>query len=440
VTPTRSRDVATLRRQLVLSTGLLAALVAAALVLIVQFSLGGAAHDAVRRVLSDRASAVVAATDVASTDGRLEVPAAVLDVGVAVYGADGQRAAGAVPPSLAFEFDRWSRAQSPRFAVVEDETYGVYARPFTTTRGLRGVAVLTERLGPYEGDENDALWVSAIAGAIMVFLALGVAEWISRRVLAPVREMATTAEEWSEHDLERRFDLGEPTDELRALGHALDGLLAKVARAIRAEQRLTSELAHELRSPLTAIAGTAELIAMRGDLDDQLREDVEDIRTTCREMSATVTVLLDLARRESSESGERTSGPELASALEARFPDSSGLRLDLGAGLMLNDRAAIVMGAIAPVVENALRVSEHVTVSAHPAGGQHVELVVVDDGPGVDAHVVDRIFEPGVSLGGSGLGLPLARRIARSAGGDVIHDPTGVTGSTFVVRLPGRVR
>ena len=435
---TRARDVATLRRQLVLSTGLLAALVAAALVLIVQFTLGGAAHDAVRRVLSDRASSLISATDVASTDGRLEVPSAVVDAGVAVYDGAGRRVSGAVPPSLANEFDRWARADRVRFTVVADETYGVYARPFTTSRGLPGVAVLTERLGPYEGDENDALWVSAIAGAIMVILALGVAEWISRRVLAPVREMADTAEQWSEHDLERRFDLGEPTDELRALGHTLDGLLAKVARVIRAEQRLTSELAHELRSPLTAIAGTAELIAMRPDLDDQLREDVEDIRTTCREMSSTVTVLLDLARRENSESGEKTFGSELVSALEARFPDSSGLRLDLRDGLMLNDRTAIVMGAIAPVVENALRVSEHVTVTARPAGG-HVELVVVDDGPGVDAHVVDRIFEPGVSLGGSGLGLPLARRIARSAGGDVVHDPTGASGATFVVRLPGRV-
>ena len=434
----RSRDVATLRRQLVLSTGLLAALVAAALVLIVQFTLGGAADDAVRRVLSDRASSVIAATDVASKGGALEVPSGVVDAGVAVYDGAGQRVSGAVPPSLAEDYGRWSRAQSPRFAVVGDEAYGLYARPFITSSGLPGVAVLTERLGPYEGDENDALWVSAIAGGIMLILALGVAEWISRRVLAPVREMATTAEQWSEHDLERRFDLGDPTDELRALGHTLDGLLEKVARAIRAEQRLTSELAHELRSPLTAIAGTAELMAMRGDLDDQLREDIEDIRTTCREMSSTVTVLLDLARRETSDSGERTSGPELVAALEARFPDSSGLRLDLGPGLVLNDRTAIVMGAIAPVVENALRVSEHVTVSAR-AGGGHVELVVVDDGPGVDEHVVDRIFEPGVSLGGSGLGLPLARRIARSAGGDVSHDPAGANGSTFVVRLPGRL-
>jgi signal transduction histidine kinase len=297
--------------------------------------------------------------------------------------------------------------------------------------------VLAEPLGPYEHNEHDALMVSAVAGALMVLLAVGVAEWISRRVLAPVREMADTAEQWSEHDLERRFDLGEPTDELRALGHTLDGLLAKVARAIRAEQRLTSELAHELRSPLTAIAGTAELIAMRPDLDEQLREDVEDIRTTCREMSETVTVLLDLARRSSSETGEVTTGAELRAGLEARFPDAAGLRTDLAEGLVLADRPAIVLGALAPVVENALRVSEHVAVSAR-RDGELVELVVVDDGPGVAEKLADRIFEPGVSLGGSGLGLPLARRIARSAGGDVRHVPAA-GGATFVVRLPGRL-
>lgn len=432
----RTRDVATVRRQLVLSTGLLSALVAVALIVVVQISVGGAADDAAHRVLEDRANAVVAASDVASVGGHLTVPATVVVPGVAVYDADGRLVAGSAPAALAEEFARWSATDRAKFAVVGDETYALEASPFTTSEQLRGVAVLAERLDPYEGDENDALWVSAVAGALMVLLALGVAEWISRRVLAPVREMADTAEQWSEHDLERRFDLGEPTDELRALGHTLDGLLAKVARAIRAEQRLTSELAHELRSPLTAIAGTAELMAMRPDLDEQLREDIKDIRTTCREMSATVTVLLDLARHGSTDAGETTRASELAAALEARFPDAAGLRIDLQDDLVWSDRPAVVLGAVAPVVENALRVSDHVAVSSGLAG-EHVELRVVDDGPGVDAELAEHIFDPGVSLGGSGLGLTLARRIARSAGGDVLHVP-GAGPTTFVVRLPGR--
>ncbi len=439
----RARDVATVRRQLVLSTGLLSALVAVALVVIVQITVGGTADDAAHRVLDDRAGAVAAASDVASRGGRLQVPDTVVAPGVAVYDAQGRLVAGAAPAALAAEYARWSTATRAQFSVVGDETYAVSARPFTTSSGARGVTVLAERLGPYEGDENDALWVSAVAGALMILLALGVAEWISRRVLAPVREMADTAEQWSEHDLERRFDLGEPTDELRALGHTLDGLLAKVARAIRAEQRLTSELAHELRSPLTAIAGTAELIAMRPDLDDQLREDVEDIRATCREMSSTVTVLLDLARRQAQDSGESTSAAELADALRVRFADAEDLQVDLDPGLVLVDRPAVVLGALAPVVENALRVSAHVVVSARTAG-EHAELLVVDQGPGVAGRDRDRIFDPGVSQGSSGLGLPLARRIARSAGGDVTLEEPGPRdsspeGATFVVRLPRRI-
>jgi signal transduction histidine kinase len=433
----RPRDVATLRRQLVLSTGLLAAAVAAGLVVLVQLVVGGAAVDSARRVLTDRSTVIIASARQTSTGEELRVPAARLDPGVAVYDTSGQQVAGSVPPALEQQFDELSTTTEERFVQVGDGFYAVEGRPFRTPTGPAGVVVLAEPLGPYEHNEHDALMVSAVAGALMVLLAVGVAEWISRRVLAPVREMADTAEQWSEHDLERRFALGEPTDELRALGHTLDGLLAKVARAIRAEQRLTSELAHELRSPLTAIAGTAELIAMRPDLDEQLREDVEDIRTTCREMSETVTVLLDLARRSSSETGEVTTGAELRAALEARFPDAAGLRTDLAEGLVLADRPAIVMGALAPVVENALRVSEHVAVSAR-RDGELVELVVVDDGPGVAEKLADRIFEPGVSLGGSGLGLPLARRIARSAGGDVRHVPAA-GGATFVVRLPGRL-
>ena len=70
---TATRDVATLRRQLVLSTGLLALLLGMGLVVVVQFALGGAADDSVRRVLGDRADSLIASTDIASTRSESRV-------------------------------------------------------------------------------------------------------------------------------------------------------------------------------------------------------------------------------------------------------------------------------------------------------------------------------------------------------------------------------
>ena len=75
--------------------------------------------------------------------------------------------------------------------------------------------------------------------------------------------MAERAEDWSAQNLARRFDLGLPVNELSQLGQTLDHLLDRVAQAIRAEQRLSAELAHEIRTPLAAIRGSAELALLR---------------------------------------------------------------------------------------------------------------------------------------------------------------------------------
>jgi signal transduction histidine kinase len=94
--------------------------------------------------------------------------------------------------------------------------------------------------------------------------------------------------------------------------------------------------------------------------------------------------------------------------------------------------------ALAPVVANALRYARsRVQVSARTVGDV-VEIVVEDDGPGVEPGADDQIFEPGrrgPESPGAGLGLPLARRVARLAGGDVRLD--AVRPARFVVTLPG---
>ena len=90
-----------------------------------------------------------------------------------------------------------------------------------------------------------------------------------------------------------------------------------------------------------------------------------------------------------------------------------------------------------PILENAIRhASTRVTVALQRENGQ-VEIAVQDDGPGFGGADLDTLFEPGMSnVGGAGLGLPLARRVARACGGEVNAEPSGA-GGRFVLRLPG---
>jgi signal transduction histidine kinase len=102
---------------------------------------------------------------------------------------------------------------------------------------------------------------------------------------------------------------------------------------------------------------------------------------------------------------------------------------------------ALVERIFSPVIENACRYARsQVGVEIDGSAG-HWTLVVADDGPGVGPHEAERIFEPGGrgSAGephpGAGLGLALARRLARSAGGDVVAGPSD-NGARFEIRLP----
>ncbi|MEQ4524469.1 sensor histidine kinase [Nocardioides kribbensis] len=456
VWPGAAADVGSLRRQLVLWTAVLGAAVALALVGVVHAVVDGASQDAVARVLDDRAATVVAAAE-ATRAGTVSVPDDLLGPAVALYDDRGRLVGGTVPPAQADTFAELAGSTSER-SLTRGESYRALARPFVVEQEAagpgegvgpgsgegsasgaagapvtaRGVVVVAESLSPYEADEHVALVVAVVAGLIIVGLATLLVSLASRRVLQPVAAMAATAEDWSEHDLDRRFDLGPPTNEIRALGRTLDALLARVADAILAEQRLTSELAHELRTPLTAVLATADLVALRGDLDD--------IQSACRAMAATVTGLLDLARDRSGPVRAGSGLWEVVTSVCAEVDPDGRVEARVGAGVDLALSHDLAVRALAPVVRNAVELAHHVLVRTE-RDGDLVRVVVEDDGPGVAPEDADTVFEPGRSgVGSSGLGLALARRVARSAGGDVVLDPVaGDTGGAYVgPRRPAR--
>ena len=435
---TRERPVGSLRRQLVLLTSAVTALGVVVLALLVQLILARTADNSLDNVLDDRADVVVGAVGDASSDTSIVVPSDRIEAGVAVYDASGRLVGGSVPAEFRSQYGALSTSGDRRTVDVS-ETARIRAQPFTTPGGAEGVVVVSEQTRPYEQAEHYAFVVSLGAGALLVGMAAGLTAWVSRRTLQPVAAMAHTAHDWSEHDLGRRFDLGPATNELTALGDTLDTLLDKVAAAIRSEQRLTAELAHELRTPLTAIQGTAELALLRPGLPAGHREDLAEIRVAAERMAATISGLLDLARSGATpEAATARLRSVVAEAVETAGGERPGLTVDLPVDHVVGLPHTLAVRALVPVLDNALRLAEHVRVAAAPDGRGFVAVRVVDDGPGVPADRRASVFVPGHTDGsgsGAGLGLALARRIARSAGGDVLLDDA-VGQTTFVIRLP----
>ena len=94
---------------------------------------------------------------------------------------------------------------------------------------------------------------------------------------------------------------------------------------------------------------------------------------------------------------------------------------------------------MAPLIDNAVQHARRRITFTASDDPDHVQLVVADDGAGVAESVRDSLFEPGATegTGGAGLGLGIARRIARSFGGEIELDPTA-DGAAFVVTMPRR--
>jgi len=266
-----------------------------------------------------------------------------------------------------------------------------------------------------------------LAGALAIRSALNGA-------LRPVAQMTESARDWGAHDLDRRFELGPARDELTGLAATLDGLLARIAASRRHEQRFAGEVAHELRTPLAALQLRAELAlsSRDDDADDDRDEALRAIVADAGRLGEAIDALLAMARHEIDPS---TGSVDLA-ALARELEDvevSSPADLPMAEG-----DPDIVRRALMPLVDNARRHARTAVRVELEADERRVRLTVLDDGPGVDAALGDRVFDPGVrgddDHPGAGLGLPLARRLARSCGGDVqlVPGPQGA----FVLELP----
>jgi signal transduction histidine kinase len=274
--------------------------------------------------------------------------------------------------------------------------------------------------------------------AALVLLAGGLAiRGALEGALRPVAQMTAEAEDWGAHDLDRRFALGAPRDELTALAATLDGLLGRIAASRRHEQRFASEVAHELRTPVAGLRARAELaLRARGagagaEREAALRAVVDDAGRLDREIDA----LMAVARRELDPSAGTVDLAELAREVD-------GVDVAAPSGLPAAEgEPEIVRRALAPLVENARRHARERVLLEVSAGGGFVHLAVRDDGAGLDPALGERAFEPGArgtandeNVNGAGLGLALARRLARSCGGDVVAGPG--PGGCFVLQLP----
>jgi two-component system, OmpR family, sensor kinase len=262
-----------------------------------------------------------------------------------------------------------------------------------------------------------------IASLAAVLLAVALATVLARRALKPLRRLSSGA-----RDIERTGDasqrLPEPQtrDEVGALAHTLNAMLASLERAREAEQRFVGDASHEIRTPLTALRGNLAY-ATRHGADPEVLADIE---ADAARLGLLLDDLLALAREDAAEParGEPVDLTEIAHGADADAVAADGPIIVLG------ERPALER-AVGNLVRNAHRHGRGRVTIAVSREGDRARLSVEDEGPGPGdrERVFDRFWR-GPS-GGSGLGLAIVKAIAERHGGAV-----SVTGSRFVIELP----
>jgi signal transduction histidine kinase len=298
--------------------------------------------------------------------------------------------------------------------------------------GRRGAVVVGYSVAPLERLQHEVLFGSLVLAALVLLAGLLATRSALDGALRPVARMTAEAEDWGAHDLDHRFDLGPPRDELTGLAATLDGLLARIAASRRHEQRFASEVAHELRTPIAALRARAEL-ALASDTGAERDEALRAVADDTARLDQAIDTLLAVARRELDPSAG-------AVDLEALAREVDDVDVEVRGDLPpAEGEPEVVRRVIAPLVDNARRHARERVLLELSSGDGRVRLAVRDDGPGLDPSLGERAFDPGVrgdgpDGDGAGLGLPLARRLARSCGGDVVAGSG--PGGCFVLELP----
>lgn len=274
---------------------------------------------------------------------------------------------------------------------------------------------------------------------------------IVTRALGPLRTLCEQADAVGATSPELRLAEDGCDGEVRALVAALNRALDRLGTALEIQQRFTSDAAHELRSPVTAIRTRCEVSLRRPGNAESFRDAVKAIHQTSLRLGQTIEGLLALSRHDSIiPAFEDTDLAVLArEAITIHEPFAVAkdvtLSVDLPSAIPVVGSAALLRDAIAVLLENAVRFTPAIG-NVHVTGNGVGWIAVEDTGPGIPAEEIPRIFQRFYQVdpsrsphrGGTGLGLAIARAIADLHGASIVVTSTVDRGSRFELRLAER--
>jgi heavy metal sensor kinase len=340
-------------------------------------------------------------------------------------------------------------------AVLGDGT-----RLLVTTKTFRSSdnrRFLIESGGPMAPIETilSHLLLSLLIGVpVLAFVAVGGGLFLVGRALAPVVQIARSAEQITLHNLNERLPLTNTGDELEHLSLALNRMIVRLSEAFEQNRRFLADASHELRTPLAAMRGEMESVVEQTRGLPALRDRAGSVLEEIDRLSKIVDALFAISRLDAGEAQQEWARFDLAALVASTTEQMSLLAEDKGISVACDVQGHVsVEGNRARLKQVVVNLLDNAIKYTPPGGAIRLHLraesdkailEVVDNGIGIPAVALPQLFQrffrvDGArtrEVGGAGLGLAIVKSICIAHGGQVEVKSTEGQGSSFKVELP----
>ncbi|MDW8444699.1 MAG: ATP-binding protein [Acetobacteraceae bacterium] len=275
--------------------------------------------------------------------------------------------------------------------------------------------------------------------ALMTGAVAALSFWAVRRLTAPIRDLAAAAERLG-RDVNAPPLATEGPREVAQAAAAFNTMAERIRRFVADRTTMLAALGHDLRTPITRLRLRAEFVE-----DEALREK---ILADLAEMEAMVSATLAFAREEAAK--ETAAAIDLAALLRTVADEANDLAgaevvtVAAPPALPASVRPVSLKRAVANLVQNAVAYAGSCAIRLLPPEAGAVTIIIEDEGPGIPEGEIERLMQPfqrgepsrSRETGGAGLGLAIARSVARAHGGELVLENRSPRGLRATLTLP----
>ena len=309
---------------------------------------------------------------------------------------------------------------------------------------------------PYTQSILNNMIFSCMGGiAIILFLGIFVSRYLTRQVLQPVEDVTRTAKDITQKNLNLRIPVKEYDKEIKELVESFNHMIGRLGNSFAYINDFNSSISHEMKTPLAIIKGELELALDAGNTKEENERIMKDVLEEIYKLIKIIKDLLLLAEYEYKLEIFKMGKIDLIQFLKEIFKHSKVLAAEKNINLeLLTQNKPLWIKGDATHLRRVFFNLIHNAVKFTPAGGDikiltkvsgpHVFISIKDTGIGIALEDQARIFEKFYrirpvekeAIEGNGLGLSMARAIARAHKGDITFESDVNKGSTFKVSLP----